>query len=354
MRSKLFLPLFGAMMIILFSCQKQEIKQENNDQLISKVNSWLDGRKPDQKPIQAENVELLKNNLQFSDLRIENSNNEEKIVIIPVSENFKTLKNLDKASIPNLVLIMDKMGNVRKGNIILFYPKTGVAYNKVPENTFYDILNTAKPKTNGKFKYLSVTGKKIHELEYENGHLKEFGHIKDSIPNGNRTNTNCVDWYWVTTVYDEWGFVISETWDYYTTTCQGEDCTDPYNAMLCPMDNSSGGGTGDAEGWEYAVQRFVQWKVKDNGVSGSEIWSGETIKGKRNSTYPNGGYFTDIDHWNSWCVSCPQNGVWGESSNSSVNYTSSQATSFVNGNLYYQGIAFNYFDTKNWSFNNVF
>ena len=344
------------MMLLLFSCQKEFEKSHDSthDELISKVNGWLDSRKPAQKQTQAENVELLKNNLEFSNLRIEQSAEGEKIIVIPVKENFKTIKNIDKVSIPNLVLILDKMGNVRKGNIVLFYPQNGQIYSKVPDNTFNNILNTSKPECNGKFKYLSVTGKKLHELEYENGHLKSFGHIKDSINSINRTTTFCVDWYWVYTWYDQWGNVYSQTWEYYTTTCQGEDCEDPYNAMLCPADNSSGGGAGYAEGYEFAVQRFVQWTVKEGGVQGAQIWSGETIKGRRNSGYPNGGYFTDIDHWSSWCVSCPTEGVWGESNNSSVNYSSSQATSFVNGNLYYQGSTYNYNKTTNWAFDSVF
>jgi hypothetical protein len=66
MRSKVFLSLLGIITIILFSCLKDVTPKENNEQLISKVNSWLDSRKPDQKPTQAENVELLKNHLELT------------------------------------------------------------------------------------------------------------------------------------------------------------------------------------------------------------------------------------------------------------------------------------------------
>ena len=255
MRSKLFQPIAWAIVLLLISCQKEVLQKANdNDGMISKVNNWLDSKKPSGKAKQSENVELLKNHLETSALKIENSSEGEKIVIIPVKEEFKTLKNIDKESIPNLVLIMDKMGNVRKGNLVLFYPQNGQAYSKVPDNTFYNILNTAKPECNGKFRYLSVTGKKLHELEYENGHLKSFGFLKDSTKNNTtRANDFCVDWSWHYTVYDEWGFVVYQWDEYIGTTCQGEDCFDPYNAMLCPMDASSGGGTGDDQAYEYAV-----------------------------------------------------------------------------------------------------
>jgi len=245
MRSKLFLPLLGAMTIVLFSCQKDVIKKENNQQLISKVNNWLDSRKPVGKEKQSENVELLKNHLETSALRIESSSWDEKIVIIPVKEEFKTLKNIDKEAIPNLVLILDKMGNVRKGNIVLFYPQSGQSYSKVPDNTFYNILNTSHPEAIGKFKYLSVTGKRLHELQYQDGRLKGFGNFKDSTANQNGRINFCIDWYWVYTWYDENGTIWYQTQEYVGSTCEGENCEDPYNAMLCPMDGSSGGGTGD-------------------------------------------------------------------------------------------------------------
>src|SRR6185503_21181059 len=113
-------------------------------------------------------------------------------------------------------------------------------------------LNTATPKTNGKFKYLSVTGKRMHELEYEKGHLKSFGRFKDSSQNNSGIRTkSCVHWYWVTTVYDKWGNIWYQSSEYYGTTCQGEDCQDPYNAMLCPMDYGGEGGPGDFETWEF-------------------------------------------------------------------------------------------------------
>jgi hypothetical protein len=162
--------------------------------------------------IQSENVELLKDNLDISRLRIEQSEEQEKIVIIPVKKEFKTLKNIDKNAILNLVLILDKSGNVRKGNLVLYLPENGQVNNKVPDNTFYNILNTGKPDCNGKFRYLSVTGKRLHELEYQNGHLKSFGNFKDSsINNGTGRTNSCIDWYWVYTWYDEWGNQISQT-----------------------------------------------------------------------------------------------------------------------------------------------
>ena len=314
-RQFLLQPILWAVTLILFSCQKETIKNEPNDQLVSKINSWLDSRKPLQKQTQAENVELLKANLEFSNLRIEQSREGEKIIVIPVNENFKTIKNLDKASIPNLVLVLDKMGNVRKGNLVLFYPQDGQVYSKVPDNTFYNILNTSKPECNGKFKYLSVTGKRLHELEYENGHLKYFGYATDSSMNqrNGRINTFCVDWYWVYTWYDEWGNIWSQSQEYYTTTCQGEDCEDPYNAMLCPMDNSSGGGTGVSGDWEFAVSRPWKWDV--GSTSNYLAVSYENVDGVKIANEPQGGHFTGKAHVGSYFTVAIPGYTWQEVGN---------------------------------------
>src|SRR6185503_5223039 len=244
MGSKLFQPIAWAIVLLLISCQKEALQKSNdNDGMISKVNNWLDSKKPSGKTKQSENVEVLKNHLETSALRIENSSEGEKIVTIPVNEEFKTLKNIDKEAIPNLVLILDRMGNVRKGNIVLFYPKIGESCSKVPDNTFYNILNTSHPKASGKFKYLSVTGKRLHELQYENGRLKSFGKLKDSTTSNTSRTTFCIDWYWHYKYYDEWGNIWYQYDEYIGSTCSGEDCQDPYNAMLCPLDASSGGGT---------------------------------------------------------------------------------------------------------------
>jgi hypothetical protein len=276
-------------------------------------------------------VELLKQNIIISELRIEQSADGERIVIIPVTEAFKAMKKIDPAAIPNLVLIEDKTGKIRKGNIVLFYPQTGYNYSKVPHNTFYDILNTAKPECNGIFRYLNVTGKRLHELKYENGHLKSFAHAKDSGSTSARAN-NCVDWYWVTTYYNSDGEVINETWDYIGTTCQGEDCEDPYNAMLCPMDNSSGGGTGDAEGWEYAVAKPFKWMVAIDTNAPWQADSYENVLGIKKAGESCGGHFTSITHESSYLV-VGQGYSWTQYGNTVSINTPCEVQSWTNGKV---------------------
>ena len=252
MRSKLFLPLLGVITIILSSCQKDVNKTDKNEELISKVNTWLTSRKPINKKTQSENVELLRNNLDYSALSIEQTRNNEEILVIPIKDELKQKKNLDARSILNLVLIRDNMGKIQRGNIVVFNPRNGNEYSRVPASTFHDIVNTGTSNTKGKFKYLSVTGKKIYEFEYDDAGLKSFGHFKDSSHNNHGMRTSgCTNWYWVYTLRDEFGNVWYTWEEYYGTTCDTEDCEDPYNAMLCPEDNGGGGG---GVGDEYDVE----------------------------------------------------------------------------------------------------
>jgi len=64
-----------------FSCKKEESKNSEpssvNKELQTKINSWLDGQKPKTQPNKAANVELLKDNLDFSKLSIEKSKENE-------------------------------------------------------------------------------------------------------------------------------------------------------------------------------------------------------------------------------------------------------------------------------------
>jgi hypothetical protein len=68
--------------------------------------------------------------------------------------------------------------------------------------------------------------------------------------------------------------------------------------MLCPGDASSGGGTGVAEGYEFAVSRPWKWDVAYT----ANWWalSYETVSGVKKAGEPQGGYFTAITHNSSY------------------------------------------------------
>jgi hypothetical protein len=154
--------------IVLFnSCKKQTTQDESggasNSEMIMKVNSWLDQQKSKKQPNKAANIDLLKVNLDFSKLEIEKSDQQEQLLVIPINENFKTAKKIDKKLTPTLVLIVNSSGNIRKGNIVLYAPENE-QLKSISSSTFYDIFNTATPQNNGRFQFLSVTGWLEEEL----------------------------------------------------------------------------------------------------------------------------------------------------------------------------------------------
>lgn len=263
------LPLLAA--ICFNSCKKQiSLDRIANPEIVAKVNTWLDANKPGKNLGHVANIEMLKGNLEFSQFRIEESSQNEQLFVIPINEKLKTEKNIDQNAVANLVLIVDASGKIRKGNIVLFFPEDR-SVKRVPNNTFHAILNTAKPNANGVFRYLSVTGRTLHELEYREGRLKSFRKIENlSIGNSappNTITTNmqiCVDWYWVYTEYDASGNIVGQWREYIGTTCQSESCSDPYNQSLCPPDSSSGGGQGDYEEYEVEAVKVAiyEWTVQ--------------------------------------------------------------------------------------------
>jgi hypothetical protein len=143
----------------------------------------------------------------------------------------------------NLVLILTKTGNIRMGNIILYIPKNGKKISEIPGNTFYEIFNTGTPSCDGQFRFLSVLGRWLSQVEYENEKLYSFGRIQsdsnaNALHNGTeRANVLCIDWYLVTTYYEN-GIQVYQTREYVGTTCYG--CDDPTIMSLCPDDSNSG------------------------------------------------------------------------------------------------------------------
>jgi hypothetical protein len=266
MRKSILLLVLPLLAVFYFTSCKKQVSSDHasNQEIVAKVNAWLDDNKSEKQPGHAANIEMLKSNLEFSQFRIEESSHNEKIIVIPINERLKTEKSIDPNAVPNLVLILDASRQIRKGNIVLYFPENK-AVKRVPDNTFHAILNTAKPNANGIFRYLSVTGRTLHELEYKDGRLRSFRKIDNlSIGSPFHSTTNmCVDWYWVYTEYDVWGNIVDQ-WEQYTgTTCQSESCSDPYAAMVCPMDG--GGGGGDSEEYEVETIRTgtLQWTLTE-------------------------------------------------------------------------------------------
>lgn len=335
--------LLSATAIFFVSCQKEisdqhDVSNSNSNKAVSeKINAWLDNSKSVKQPNKAANIELLKSNLDYSALRVEKSGQGEQLITVPVKEYFKTLKKIDKNATTYLLLIVDNTGNIRKGNLVLYTPKDGQVNSKMPENAFYKILNTGDPDCKGKFLFLSVSGRKLYQLEYSDGKLHSFSiattQTKEQAPQTDSyTNSNCIDWYWVTTYYDQYGDIISQTYEYLTTTCEG--CDDPDLAMVCP-DNGGGSGGGNDVGYEFAVTKPVSWIVAQPQNNWWYVKSYEKLEGQKVGSEPGGGHFTSITHLNSsiFNTESPGLAVWQQLSATPYLFSGSRADCNVTGKV---------------------
>ncbi len=345
------------MLSSLSSCQKRNhsfddshLKKTVNENVLN----WLDEQKVLEKPIASANIDLLKIYLDFPNIQIDPSDGNEQIIVIPVKNGLNQKKNIDHDALINLVLIEDKNKNIRKGNLVIFY--SDHQFNFIPKHTFSNILNTGNLQCDGKFKYLSVSGHSLYELEYNNGKLKSYGKFGPYNSDQNSSNriASCIDWYLVTTYYDVNGVEIYQTEQYIGTSCTGQEC-DPF----LPCGGGGGGATGDPEtSEEFAVAKTVNWEVAANPVYPSgHIVSLERIKGKRVASEPQGGHFKSMFHYESVCNFCnvyenPYN-VWSESS-CSVSASGQTASSTISGNLTYNGVGYLMSNSKTWSFQQLF
>jgi hypothetical protein len=227
----------------LISCKKDASpKSFSNNAAITKINTWLEEQKQAKQSSRAANVDLLKSNLEYSNLRFEKSENGEQFLIVPVKDDFKSAAEIEKNTVVDLVLFINKEDNIRSGNIVLYTPGNGIA-NKIPDNTFYDIFNTAQPGADGKFEFLAVTGKPQYVLQYKNNHLVSSGLYQPKVTAASASRTSstpCYDWYLVTTWYDANGNVTDQTYVFLYTTCGS--CGSLKLKSLCADD----GGGGDA------------------------------------------------------------------------------------------------------------
>ncbi|HEX6847439.1 MAG TPA: hypothetical protein VF144_10685 [Chitinophagaceae bacterium] len=291
-KSILSLPI-GAMILFLVSCQKgTEDKTNTNDQLISKVNSWLDKQKFPSQPNKAGNIDLLKSNLSFSGLRFEQLNQEERFIVIPVNEEYAAKKNIDRNVVLMLLLVVNKATNIIRGNLVLYTPENNESLKTFPHNTFSKMHNNQNIDCNGLFNFQSVTGRKMYQREYKDGKLRSFGYVKasnkpdglDNQPEG-RIEADCTYYYYILTWWVD-GVPVSQEAIFLGSICSGA-CDDPNNQTLCPDDGGGFGGSG-SEGIEQLCcipdpnAQFSSEQINmtrdDCGLEGANPITGNPIK----------------------------------------------------------------------------
>jgi hypothetical protein len=252
---------------IAFGCQKNTTHTSN---LVfeRQILSWLIKQKSETQPNKANNIDLLSENLNFSNLTTEDSHDGEKILIIPIADKYKQVKGVNKNWITTLVVRLTASGDIRNGNVVLFIPKNA-AHTRIPTNTFHAIVNTGEPLCDGEFRFLSVTGKRLYALTYENKRLaKESKLVEKALGTGNTREDNCIDWFLVITIYYDDGTTFT-TEEYLTTTCP--QCDNETLESECP-DHSGEGNPVEYEYTRRPARGFMPGIYLKEGMAGSQAF----------------------------------------------------------------------------------
>ena len=283
-----------ASFVFFYSCKKNDqVAQENaNSLMASKVTEWLEKQKSATNQERNKRIQAIADNLDFSKLRLEELGEGENFIVVPIKKTLTLINNKGKNPINTLLLIIDKTGNIRKGNIVQFLPKNK-AIKACPTNTFHDIYNFRKLKEDGTFVFLSITDLYQYEWIYEGGQLAATKGWKklNASSSSERSTQNCIEWYLVTTWYFSDGHTETESvFVGRTCSCGNGDPTQVQN--FC--DDEPPGGGGDVEepmafttkNWAYAINQAYNWAVVP----------AEGFNGVKKSSLPNGGYFTEFSH----------------------------------------------------------
>lgn len=250
------------LVLLLTSCHKEiEVtKTTDSPNLLTKVSSWLDaqklGIKNESNKVQINssqnnsssttatknnNIELLKNALDYESALQSDINEKSDYIIIPINDDLKAKKHVVADASLALLLVTNKAGKIISGNIACYIPGDGKSRGaNEGAKIVAAIMKGKAPKDSGLLKMMDVTGRRLHEIGFKNGLLSSYGVITNKTKDDASTATNsisCFAYYLVTTFYDQSGVVVNETREYLGTVCTG--CDDGNYNSLC---GSGGGG----------------------------------------------------------------------------------------------------------------
>jgi len=253
----LTIPLLLCSVTLFYACNKKDSytttrNYRDSNNIMQNVYSWLDKQKTESQVHSNANIDLLKVNLNFSKAFYEELQLNKRMLIVPINEELAIKKNIDKNRIFNLVAILDPSGNILNANVVIFKAKENILKSALPENTFSNIYKSEKIDINGQFKFLSVSGNFLYQLDFDKGRPHSWGRYKTRSNKPKSTTVSseaisqakgkCTNYYLVLTYYVN-GVVVEETWTYIGQICEGEICGGDYES-ICPP-GESGGGSGE-------------------------------------------------------------------------------------------------------------
>jgi hypothetical protein len=249
--SKLFIGCFTFILFTVSACRKADIEISSSD-YNETISTYLESQKFDSKNPSAavaqanKNIDLLKNNLDFSSAKTEPLDDEVSLVVVPVKNGLVAEKGLDENSTLTLLLMINSKGKVVSGNIVYYLPSDQKKHGALPENTLSNLLSGKDVALDGTYKMLTLSGRWLSQFGVKDKKLSSVGTVekkKAASDNAGRT-TECTAWYLITTIYWMDGSV-TRTEEYLGTTC-GDNCGGNSGyATVCGVEpEESGGGSG--------------------------------------------------------------------------------------------------------------
>jgi hypothetical protein len=268
---------------------------------VEQISEWLDEQKSEVTPIKNSIIDSLKSSSIFEQMWVEELNEEENLIIVPLSSDFQSQHNAQYGPKNYLLFIEDEEGKIRKGNIIQYLPENGNAFPDLPVSSFHDFYNHKDLEADGKYVFLSLAD--VFQLDFEiDGGKMVQARIIDRNSEG--LDPNCTHWYLVTpTFFYEDGQLVNIEYDIEDLGISCSSC--PPNQLCDELDGSGVlvGSNGPSLPQTPIETEAVEWVVAAG--PGWSVHSFETLKGRPSANYIPA-KFTSIIHDNIAVVSSNQ------------------------------------------------
>ncbi len=280
----------------MYSCKKMDLQTQSPEaytglQRVSTVEmggvvDWLHSKEDTLAPHRSEIIAKVLDNADFENMYSEEvSWSGENIIVVPLRpENFSQHTE-QKYFLQYLVLMEDTTGMIRRGEIVIFYPKN-TALEQLPENSFSDLISKSLFPVDGQMDFITLDDYFQGSFEFDDNRL-----ISDkSYARAEGGSENCTRWWLNTITYT---YADGEVYIDTDSEYLGETCTScPPNQLCDELEGSLGGGNVEEPTQKNAQVSFI---VKNDLTQGWTVTAKYDASGYSYSD-PNLNKFDHISH----------------------------------------------------------
>ena len=229
-------------LFLFYACEKKDLRAHrnqlsDNSKTKETVISWLNEQQLNVGKNRVSNISLLKKYLDFENLHLEELYDTKKLLVIPISKELASQKNIDKDREYNFVAIVDATNRIVSANVVIFKANNSGHSSAVPINTFSKLYKSKPLSVDGQFRMLHIGGNLLYLMDVKNGMPFSWGRYKTknlpAVQGISVAAAQCTNYYLVMTYYEN-GVAVKETWTYIGQVCESEGgCGTEYEAF-CP------------------------------------------------------------------------------------------------------------------------